>query len=239
MRGAKAEWCDFSECCMARFPVWGIRQLHCSGNGTLGEGKRQNKGLVREGRSGLIESFGPRLHWSETCYRNPVSWFPNNKISEKGFVVLWDSILTFLWFLWFSLGCLPLCSSVLNPITITIWKHCCRAQQVVSTYKTFQRCWAVNVNTLFDAYGADSLLEPVSASTWLEHIWLPYGYSAHDADSPEQSQLLWPLEKTVTQVEGSKLGVFVLGHHKSKDHYSDLLSKWLNIGGDLQGCPHI
>lgn len=114
---AKAEWCDCTECCVAGIPVWGIRQLHCSGSSMLGEGKRQSKGLVRKGRSGLIESFGPRLHWSETCYRNPVSWFPNN---EKGFVVLWDSTLTFLWFLWFSLGYLPLCFSDLNLITITI-----------------------------------------------------------------------------------------------------------------------
>lgn len=189
MRGAKVERCDCSECRMARLPVWGIRRLRCSGSSMLGEGRRQNKGLVRKGRSGLIESFGPGLHWSETCYKDPVSWFPNNEISEKGFVVLWDSNLTFLWFLWFTLGCLPLCSSVLNPITLTIWKHCGWAQRVVFTYKTLQRCFAVNVHTLFDAYGVDSLLELVPASAWLK---LPYGYSAHGADSPERSQLLWP-----------------------------------------------
>lgn len=62
IRGAKAEWCDCSECCFARLPVWGIRQLHCSGSSMLGEGRRQNKGLVRKGRSGLIESFGSSLH---------------------------------------------------------------------------------------------------------------------------------------------------------------------------------
>lgn len=49
-----------------------------------GETRRRNKGLVRKGRSGLIESFGSSLHWSGTCYRDPVSWFPNNEISEKG-----------------------------------------------------------------------------------------------------------------------------------------------------------
>lgn len=151
MRGAKAEWCDCSECCMAGLPVWGIRRLRCSGRNMLGVGRRRNKGLVKKGRSGLIESFGSSLHWSETCYRVPVSWFPNNEISEKGFVVLWDSILTFLWFQRFSLGCLALCSSVLNPIIITIWKHCGWAQQVVFTYKTLQWCCALNVNTLFDA----------------------------------------------------------------------------------------
>lgn len=239
MRGAKAEWCDCSQCCIARLPVWGIRQLHCSGSSMLGEGRRQNKGLVRKGRSGLIESFGSSLHWSETCYRDPVSWFPNNEISEKGFVVLWDSILTFLCFLWFSLGCLPLCSSVLNLITITIWKHCGWAQQVVFTYKALQGCCAVNANMLFDAYSVDSLLELMSAHTWLEHVWLPYGYSAHDADSPEQSHHLWPLKKAVTQVEGSKLRVFVRRQHKSWYHYTDLLSRWFNIDGDLEESTYV
>lgn len=36
---------------------------------------------------------------------------------------------------------------------------------------------------LFDAYGVDSLLERVSASTWLQ---LPCEYSAHDAEPPPQ-----------------------------------------------------
>lgn len=135
MRGAKAKHCDCLECCMAGLPVWGITLPHCSGSSMLGEWRRQNKGLVNKGRSGLIESFGSSLHWSETCYRDPVSWFPNNEISEKGFVVLWDSILTFLCFLCFSCGRLPLCSSVLNLITITIRERCCWAQQVAFTYK--------------------------------------------------------------------------------------------------------
>lgn len=176
MRRAEAEWCDCSVCCMAVLPIQGINQLHCSGSSTLGEARRQNKGLVRKGRSGLIESFGPRLHWSETCYRNPVSWFPNNKISERGFVVLWDSFLTFLWFLWFSLGCLPRCSSVLNPITLTIWKHCGSAQQVASTYKTLQWCCAVSLDTPFEARGVGSFVGtgvcffitgPCPASIWI------------------------------------------------------------------------
>jgi len=79
MRGAEAERSDCSECCVAGLLVWGIRKLNCSGSNMLGEGRRKNKGLVRWGRSGLIESLGPRLNWSETCYRNPVSWFPNKE----------------------------------------------------------------------------------------------------------------------------------------------------------------
>lgn len=146
----------------------------------LGEGRRQNRGLVRKGRSGLIESFGSSLHWSETCYRNPVTWFPNNEISEEGFVVLWDFTLTFLWFSRFSLGCLPLCSSVLNPI-MARWKHCSSAQQVLFTYKPQQWCRAVNVNTPFDVYDVGYLLELVCASTGLGHVWLPCAYSAQDA----------------------------------------------------------
>ncbi len=178
MRRAKAEWCDCSECCMARLPVWDIRQLHCSGSSTLGEGRRQNKGLVRKGRSGLIESFGPRLHWSETCYRNPVSWFPNNEISEKGYVVLWDSILTFLWFLWFSLGCLPPCSSVLNPITMTIWKHCGWVQQVVFTYITLQWCceceytvWCLRCGFFVRASVCFYMNGACLASIWIFSSW--------------------------------------------------------------------
>lgn len=83
IRGAKAEWCDCSECCMAGLPVRGIRELHCSGSNMLGEERRQNKGLARKGRSGLIESFGLRLHWSETCYRNPVSWFQTMRFQRR------------------------------------------------------------------------------------------------------------------------------------------------------------
>lgn len=61
---------------MAMLPVWGIRQLHCSANSMLEEQKRKNKGLVKKGRSGLIESFGPKLHWSE-----------RDLLQESGFMV--------------------------------------------------------------------------------------------------------------------------------------------------------
>lgn len=62
MRGAKAKHCDCLECCMAGLPVWGITLPNCSGSSMLGEGRRQNKGLVNKGRSGLIQSFGSSLH---------------------------------------------------------------------------------------------------------------------------------------------------------------------------------
>lgn len=146
---------------IAQHAVWlcswsgALEQLFCRGSSTLGKGRKQNKGLVRKGRSGLIESFGPKLYWSETCYRNPVSWFPNNEISEKGFVVLWDCILTFLWFLWFPLGCLALCSSVLNPITLTIWKHSVEQLSSVSGIHStlccqceYAACWCQTVRIL-------------------------------------------------------------------------------------------
>lgn len=126
---------ELCECCMSKIPVGGIRQCRSSGSIMLGKGRRRNKGLVRKGCSGLIESFGSGLHWSETCYRDLVSRFPNNEISEKGFVVRWDSVLTFLCFLWFSLGCLLLSSSVLNLITLTIWKHSGWSQQAVFTQR--------------------------------------------------------------------------------------------------------
>lgn len=72
-----------------------------------GETRRWKKGPVRKGRSGLIESFGSSLRWSGACYRDPVSWFPNNEISEKGICCpLGFRRWTFLLFLCFSLGCL-------------------------------------------------------------------------------------------------------------------------------------
>lgn len=194
----------------------------------LGEGRKQNKGLVRKGRSGLIESFGPRLHWSETCYRNPVSWFPNNEISEKGFVVLWDSILTFLWFLWFSLGCLPLCSCFKSDYFYNMetlgW-----AKQLNFICEAKQQHCAFTTNVVFvDAKGVDCLSEWKSASTLIELPWFRCGYSAHDAHS--QSKHYFSVHSQCsTQVKRPKLRMFALMDHKSKNQYSELLSTWLNI----------
>lgn len=110
---------------MPCLPVWDINSSTAVVATRCEEVGGKIKDLVRRGCSGLIESFGSMLHWSETCYRNPVSWFPNNKIREWGFVVLWDKSLPNLCDVWGSLPWSPgLVFFWCNQIKTAIWKHC-------------------------------------------------------------------------------------------------------------------
>lgn len=120
----EAQWCDCSVCSMGVLPIWGIRMLlctQCSMLGVGGEGK--NKALVRMG-----------LFWS-----NWVLWAETplirDLLQESGFMVSkqWDFRegicspegfhLNLSVILCSPLAYLPLCTSVLNLITSTIWAH--------------------------------------------------------------------------------------------------------------------
>lgn len=58
---------------------------------------------------------------------------------------------------------------------------------------------------LFDAYSGGSWSERMSAHTQLEHVWLPYGHSAYDADLQEKLEDHRPQKKVGTQAGQSEL----------------------------------
>lgn len=211
MRGPKSERCD--GCAHSQSGALDSSSAVVAIPWETYAGKR--KGLGKKGRSGLIKSFGPRLHWSETCYRNPVSWFPNNEISEKGFgVVLWEYFWTYLWFQW-----LP------APVFLCFKSDYIHNMETPNSAgkENITKRRRVSANKLLDIR---SMEERVFVITLHPHAGLPCGYPTHAASSH------WPhliLGKS-TCFSTSPFSNYVFKTNiTSEDFFSTLFStvKWL------------